>query len=319
MGVHGVAEFEHHIVGDVDGRRDRPDTAQHQPAAQPPRRHRGRVDSGDRTQCEPADACSGRHRHRQSAALGGQHRHHGRIEGGVDEIKVVSAGDLAGDTAHRQAVAAVRGHRQVEHHIVETQHRDRVGAGFGGAGWQHQNAGVVGTKTEFGSRADHAVGDPAVGRAGGDLEVTRQRRTRQGHRDQITHGEVRCAADDIAIGTLADVHRDSPDGLLELGKLLDSGDPADCERSADRPEGDDLLDLVADPDQRLLEFCRRNVPAGCAGSDHLTQPAVGQFHQTPAPNGSENRTSPSTMSRISGMPLRNCRVRSSPIPKAKPE
>ena len=26
MGVHGVAKFEHHVVGDVDGRRDRPNT-----------------------------------------------------------------------------------------------------------------------------------------------------------------------------------------------------------------------------------------------------------------------------------------------------
>ncbi|MCV7082058.1 hypothetical protein H7H37_13245, partial [Mycolicibacterium insubricum] len=42
--------------------------------------------------------------------------------------------------------------------------------------------------------------------------------------------------------------------------------------------------------------------------DGFAQPAVGQSHQTPTPNGRENRTSPSTMSRMSGMPLRNCRV-----------
>ena len=41
--------------------------------------------------------------------------------------------------------------------------------------------------------------------------------------------------------------------------------------------------------------------------------------QASDPNARVNRTSPSTMSRMSGMPLRNCRVRSMPIPNAKPE
>ena len=117
----------------------------------------------------------------------------------------------------------------------------------------------------------------------------------------------------------ADVDLDGADRLLELGELLDLGDAADGQRTADRADRDDLLDLVADADQRLLELVGGHVPAGCAGLDDVAQPAVGKSHQAPTPNGSENRTSPSTMSRISGMPLRNCSVRSSPMPNAKPE
>ena len=64
VGVHGVTEFEHHVVGDVDGRGDRPDTGEHQPTAQPPGRHRCRIDPGHRAQGESADAGSGLDRHR---------------------------------------------------------------------------------------------------------------------------------------------------------------------------------------------------------------------------------------------------------------
>ena len=85
------------------------------------------------------------------------------------------------------------------------------------------------------------------------------------------------------------------------------------------PDGDDFLDLVADADQCLLELVDGNIPTRGAGGDDVPQPAVGKPHQAPTPNGSENRTSPSTMSRMSGMPLRNCSVRSSPMPNANPE
>ena len=37
VGVHGVTEFKHDVVGHVDGRRDRPDATEHEPPTQPPR------------------------------------------------------------------------------------------------------------------------------------------------------------------------------------------------------------------------------------------------------------------------------------------
>ncbi len=178
---------------------------------------------------------------------------------------------------------------------------------------------MICAEVEFGRRADHPVGGAAVRLAGGDREVAGQHGAGKRHDHQVADSEVRCTADDVAGLGFTDVDLDRPDRLLELGEFLDLDDAADGQRPGHRPDRDDLLDLVADADQRLLELVGRHVPARCAGPDDVAQPAVGKPHQAPTPNGSENRTSPSTMSRMSGIPLRNCSVRSSPMPNANPE
>ncbi len=188
--------------------------------------------------------------HRQRLALGGQRRD----VGGVDVLEVVGAGDFARHAAHRQAVAAVRRDRQVEHHVVEAEHVGGGVARFGGARRQHQDAGMVCAQVEFGRRADHPVGGAAVGLAGRDREVAGQDRAGQRHHDQIADREVRCPADDVAGFGFTDVDLDGTDRLLELGEFLDLGDPADGQRAGDRPDRDDLFDLVADADQRLLQL-----------------------------------------------------------------
>ncbi len=57
--------------------------------------------------------------------------------------------------------------------------------------------------------------------------------------------------------------------------------------------------------------------------DRLGEPRQRDAHQPSipywAPNWALKRTSPSTMSRMSATPLRNIRVRSTPMPKANPE
>ena len=266
-------------------------------------------------QPEAQDPGAGLDRHRQRLALDGQRSD----VGGIDEVEVVGVGDLAGHATHRKAVAAVRGDGEVEHGVVEAEHVGGGSARFGGARRQHEDSGVVGAEVQLGRRADHPVGRAAVRLARGDGEVAGQRGPGQRHHNQIADGEVGCTADDVARLGLTDVDLDRADRLLELGELLDLEDPADGQRTAHRADRDDLLDLVADADQRLLELVAGHVPAGRAGCDDLAQPAVGKPHQAPTPNGSENRTSPSTMSRMSGMPLRNCSVRSSPMPNANPE
>src|SRR6185312_8521546 len=151
------------------------------------------------------------------------------------------------------------------------------------------------------------------------MEAAGQRGSRKRHHHEIADGEVGCTADDVTRLRLADINLAGPDRLLELGELLDLGDPSHGQRALHRTEGDDVFDLVADAHQRLLEVLRRHVPSGSAGADDVPQPAVRNPHQAPTPKGSEKRTSPSTMSRMSGMPLRNCKVRSRPMPNAKPE
>ena len=239
--------------------------------------------------------------------------------GRVDVVEVVGARDFAGHAAHRQAVAAVRGDRQVEHHVVEPEHIGGGVAGFGGAWRQHDDAGLVGAEVEFGRRADHAVGvrpyvlREAMVKSPGSVVPGSATATRS-PTAKFVAPQTMSRNSDSPTSTLT-----GPDGLLELGELLDLGDPADGQRARNGADRDDLFDLVADADQRLFQLVGCHVPARRAGPNDLTQPAVGNAHQAPTPNGSENRTSPSTMSRMSGMPLRNCRVRSRPMPNANPE
>src|SRR5690349_5540392 len=178
---------------------------------------------------------------------------------------------------------------------------------------------MIGAQVHLRRRTDHPVGGAAVRLAGGNPEVPRQHRAGQRHHDQVVYREIGCTTDDVARNMLADIDLDRTDRLLELGEFLDLDDAPDRQRSADRTDGNDLLDLVADPDEGLLQLVGGHVPPGSAGLDDVAQPAIGKPHQAPTPNGGEKRTSPSTMSRMSGMPLRNCRVRSNPMPKAKPE
>ena len=72
--------------------------------------------------------------------------------------------------------------------------------------------------------------------------------------DQVADSEIGCTANDVARLAFADVDLHRPDGLLELGEFLDLDDAADGQRPGDGPDGNDLLDLVADPDQRLLQL-----------------------------------------------------------------
>ena len=172
-------------------------------------------------------------RQRQRLAFGGQ-----RWDvGGVDVVEVVGAGDFAGHAAYRQAVAAVRRDRQVEHHVVEPEHVGGRGAGFCGARRQHQDAGMVCAQVEFGRRADHSVGGAAVRLAGGDREITRQYRSGQGHaRPGRQHAKL-VAPQTMSRGSaFADVDLHRPDGLLELGEFLDLDDAADGQRPGDGPD-----------------------------------------------------------------------------------
>ena len=87
--------------------------------------------------------------------------------------------------------------------------------------------GVVVAEPELAGRADHAVGDVAVGLPGGDREPAGQHGPGQRDRDQVADGEVARAADDAARARLADVDLAAADRLLAAGELLDVEHPAD--------------------------------------------------------------------------------------------
>src|SRR4051812_45906780 len=117
-------------------------------------------------------------------------------DGDVAERDVQGRRRLAGETADRQAVAAVGGDGDVQHRIPEIQQLQRVVPGLGRVGREDQDAVVFVADAQFADGADHAVGDVPVRLAGRDLEATGQHGVRQGDDHKVARGEVVGAADD---------------------------------------------------------------------------------------------------------------------------
>ena len=194
VGVQRLAELEHHVVGDVHDQGDRAHAGGQQPPLQPPRARGGRVDAVDPAGDEPR---AGRvvQLDRPRVALRRRHLDPGR---GVDEVGVERARELAGEAAHREAVAAVRGDGQLDHRVVQAQQHRRVLAGRRRARREHEDPGVVGADAELARRGDHAVRHVPVGLAGRDRETAGQHGAGQRDHHEVADREVAGAADDAA-------------------------------------------------------------------------------------------------------------------------
>ena len=150
------------------------------------------------------------------------------------------------------------------------------------------------------------------------LSLAGQARTGQGDDDEVADGEVRRPADDAPGLGLADVDR-APADRLAVAVLLggEVEDAADDDGSLDVGPGLlDGLDLQTRPHQGVGQLPTREV--GGQGGD-VAQPADRGLHRAVPTSERLNRTSPSTMSRMSSALFRNIRVRSTPMPNAKPE
>ena len=120
-----------------------------------------------------------------------------------------------------------------------------------------------------------------------------------------------------AVG-VADVDGAPVDGLAVLLRLgLHGEHPADDQRAGDLVAGPlERLELEAEGGQRVGELLDVEVVGQV---DVVPDPGHGGTHaQISVPKADEKRTSPSKKSRRSAAPCRNIRVRSMPMPKAKP-
>ena len=253
--------LQHHVVGEVDGQRDRAHPGQLHPAGQPARTRPGRVDTGHRDRDEER-AGLGLRTHRVAVRHGSRrverHRITERHPGGL--------GRLAGETTQRQAVAAVRGDGDVQHLFPQLQHRCRVVAGgrvVATSRRQDHDPVVLVAQPELTGGADHPVGDVPVRLPRRDREPTGQHRTGQRDDDQVTDGEVVRAADDparsrhVVAGRIvvlrAHVDPAPADHLAVLLRLVDVGQHStNHQRTGDVGSGLlDRLDLQTGPDQVL--------------------------------------------------------------------
>ena len=133
-GVQRLAEAEHHVVRDVDRQRDRAHARLGEPDRHPAwcggRDVEAAHDAGD--VAVAAGAVADRRLVAQldrEATVGRRRGGRCQRQGRVGELGAGGVGVLAGDAAHREAVAAVGGDVDLDGLAVEPEQRDGVGAG----------------------------------------------------------------------------------------------------------------------------------------------------------------------------------------------
>ena len=237
-----LAQVEHDVVGDVHGQGDGSHACGGEAVLHPGRRRCARVDAAH--EAGDVAVASGAPVYGAGilgdddvvAALPGAGHAVGvqpRV-GGVGRVGEAGAGGvgvLAGHAAHGEAVAAVRGHVDLQDLLPQAEDADGVGPGcgrllalvavLGQPLLEHDDTGVVLPDAELAGRADHAVGDVPVGLTRGDAEVAGQDGAGQAHDDVVTDVEVVGAADDAAAGQVGGLLAGAG-GVVVLGADVDT-------------------------------------------------------------------------------------------------
>ena len=195
--MQGLAQLQHHQIGDVHHVVDRPQAGTLQPLLQPQRRG-ANLQIAQRREAEQTarfDAVLHSGRHRQIAGC------HGRGCRRQVERAASEGGHLASDTAHRQAIGSVGGDRQLQHLIIEAEQRtDGAADGWHGFEGFIEDDDAIGTvrQAQFGQGADHAAAGDATQFSRLDRQVhSRQVRPHRGDSHVDTGADVAGAADDL--------------------------------------------------------------------------------------------------------------------------
>ncbi len=315
VGVQRLAQVEHHVVGDVDDQGDRTHAGEGEAACHPARGLRGGVHALDLERDE-AGAALGAVQRRLVPELDGHSPGLGRSDRdlgcGVGEGGAGGVAVLARHAPHREAVAAVGGHVDLDDLVREAEQRDSVVAGLGGqalrvAAAEHDDAVLavgVRAQAQLLAGADHAVGGVAVGLPRGDREVAGQHGAREGDDHQIALDEVVRAADDAAarallaglrvlrvVGVLvvlgADVHADPVDGLAVLLRLLDELEHAADHERAGHLRAEQRFFLEADAGEVGGDLERGG---GRGELDVLAEPGQGNARHLRSPSRSAGRS-----------------------------
>ena len=218
--VQGLTGLQHHVVGDIDGQRQRAHTGQTQTRGHPGRNRGLGLHAGYLAHHEA-------HATRITVNRGIVAQGH-RVTGlvllrgalAVRQHKILkgrtgSVAPLASNTTQRECVTAVRGHVHLGRLIVQAQQLHRIGAKLRiqAQGREHQNTAVIIANTQLAGRGNHASRLVAVGLAGGNRETAGQHGAGQGHDDLVTGLEIVGAADDT-------LHAGGLDALAGQGLLL---------------------------------------------------------------------------------------------------
>ena len=218
-GMQGLAELEHHQIGDVDHVVDGAQAGALQPVLQPLGRgsHLETVEGGDAEQATGFDAFLHRRLHGQGLGR------NGRGSGRQGECPAAEGCHLAGDALHREAIGPVGGDRQLEHLIIETEQRTHRGAqgrhALQGLIEDHDPVGAIG-QAQLREGADHAAAVHAAKFSRFDREIHRgQIGPHRGHSHTNPGPHVFRAAHNLQRLGGADVHRADAQ-LVGIGMLI---------------------------------------------------------------------------------------------------
>ena len=265
-GVHRLAEFEHHVVGDVYGGVDAAHVAAAQALDHPQRGWLAQVDVTDNA-AQVARACSrGADFNRAHFVVGRWYGRHYR----AGHRGVVQGADVTRQAGDGQAVTAVRRKADFDAGVVQAQVGTNVLA-YRGIGCQFQQAVVFFADFQLGSRAQHAEGLDATQLGLLDLEVARQLGADHGERHLDAWAGVRGAAHDLegflAVGYLAHAQ------LVGVRVLFGGQDLAYHDAAELAGSGGNAVDFKAGHGQAGNQFVTRDLRVY-----PTAQPLFTEFH-----------------------------------------
>ncbi|MCW0450588.1 hypothetical protein NB706_003422 [Xanthomonas sacchari] len=265
-GMHRLAQFQHHVLGDVHQQRQRTHAAAAQAFGHPQRRLRRRIQVLDHAAAitRRVGARVQRHRQRTLAA------HRGRRHRQRQHVAAAGRGHVVGDAAHAEAVGAVGGELDLDAGVGQAQILDQRLADRRIVG-QFEQAGRVAVQAQLLGRAQHAVGRDAAQLGRLDRDAADLRTDQRQRRDQ-TRARIGRAADDLQQFALPGI---DPAHLQPVGLGMRRGldDPRHHHLLQAVAERHDLLDLQADGGQGRGELLTRGL-----GRNVAAQPVFAEFH-----------------------------------------
>ena len=199
--MHRLAQFQHHIVGDIHQRAEAANACAAQAFLHPQGRAGCRIDIAN----HPTHIARAVRRRLQG------HRK-GRFQPGWHRIirqqlqrTAVERRHLAGDALHAQAVATIGCQLDFDELIIQLQQRAHILPGPAVRRQRQQTIRAF-RQTQFLGRTEHAVRLDTAQLGLADGEAPRQHRTDQGRRRAHAQGHIRRAADDLQRRGGAHIH-----------------------------------------------------------------------------------------------------------------
>ena len=270
VGVVGLAQLEHHVVGHVHHVVDGSHAGRDQTLGHPLRR-RSQLHPGQHPGEEPATQVGGLDVHTAQAV--GRFARLVDGEGGHAERHPLVRGQVPCDAHDAERVGSVRQRVELVHHVARDAERLGDRGPRGGCVGQDQDPGVVVTQLHLTGRAEHAVALLAAQLAPGDLHAAGHHGAdgRQWH--QVTGDHVRRAAADLQRHAVAGIHVDQADavGVGVLADLQHAGD-------------DDAVEALAEQRDRLelhaqLGQLRGDLVGLALDGSELTEPGEEDLHR----------------------------------------